>query len=145
MIRQLPNRGTFVDDDDAAAGKAAETRAPRDEFKQGAYFCFYNEDSNQSINRVGRIPKEEIVPDRYQLHLLGKSPLARNFLLVLARNWHVSFDLSSHFPWTFPDTEFEIWASMKFSGPDFDPLSAEEENTIRCDQVFLVESPEEKE
>ena len=145
VIRQLPNRGTFVDDDDAAAGKAAETRAPRGEFKQGAYFCFYNEDSNQSINRVGHIPKEEIVPDRYQLHLLGKSPLARNFLLVLARNWHVSFDLSSHFPWTFPDTEFEIWASMKFSGPDFDPLSAEEENTIRCDQVFLVESPEEKE
>lgn len=145
VIRQLPNRGGLVDDDDAASGKSVETHAPRGEFTQGAYFCFYDVDSKQTLSRVGRIPKEEIVPGRYQLYRLGKCPLARNFLLVLSRNWHVAFDLSSHFPWTFPDTEFEIWASMKFSGPDFDPLSAEEENTIRCDQVFLVESPEEKE
>lgn len=142
VIRQLPNRGGLVDDDAAAAGKAAETRAPRGEFKQGAYFCFYDVDNPKTLTRVGHIPKEEIVPDRYQLYRLGKRPLARNFLLVLARNWHVGFDLSSHFPWTFPDTEFEIWASMKFSGPDFAPLSSEEENTIRCDQVFLVEAPD---
>lgn len=141
VIRQLPNAGNIVDDGEAIAGKAAMTRAPAGSFASGAYICFYDRDDASTVGRTGVLPKDRIVPDRYQLHRLGRGPLSRNYRLVLSRDWHVWFDLGAHFPWTFPDTEFEFWASLKFSGPDFDPNSPDDENTIRCDQVFLVAFP----
>ena len=58
---------------------------------------------------------------------------------MLSENWTLQVDLSPHFLFTVPDKKYEIWASLKFEGPDFDPNSREKENTVSCDQVFLVE------
>ena len=134
----MPNKGKLFKDPAAAAGVTASRNTKLGINKEGAYFCLYDRDNRKTLNRTGLIPLKDIVPNKYKLYKLITGPLSRRCLLVLSRDWHLSFDLSPHFLFTFPNKKYEIWASMKFAGPDFDPKSKAKENTISCDQVFLV-------
>ncbi len=139
IIRQLPNVGKLSKDPGAAAEHASSLKVPAGAFKKGSYFCLYDWNDKKTLERVGHVPLAEIVPNSYKLHKLITAPLSQRCSIVLSENWLLTVDLSPHFLFTFPDKKYEIWASLKFEGPDFDPNSKEKENTVSCDQVFLVE------
>ena len=140
VTRQLPNAG-LVKDPDAVAGHASQRSIPAGKLSNGSYFCLYDWSNKKTLDRVGRVPLADITPNKYKLYKLITGPLSQRCSLVLSDDWLLTVDLSPNFLFTFPDRRFEIWASLKLSGPDVDPQSKAKENTVSCDQVLLVEAP----
>ncbi|NLE41189.1 MAG: hypothetical protein GX615_05085 [Lentisphaerae bacterium] len=54
--------------------------------------------------------------------------------------------LGRYYDPSYHERRYEVWASLKCTGPFFDPDSAADVSDISCDQVFLVDKgmPDEK-
>ena len=126
-----------VKDPDAAVGFAVYD-AKKD--LELPFTCgFYNEISKKFL-LTRKIKKEEIKIDRYHLYKIGEAPISSSGCLVWTMSsWRVSIRCAQAYtPGDAPDKKYEIWISMKFEGPGYDPASKAKKNRVLIDRVIIV-------
>jgi len=150
VIRYLPvlpetwraAKAGLSDDLEAVAGKTMKQVVTIPEHvTPGVKYEWYDSVVKEWVIADGRIPLDGVTLGEYQLHELFTARLPARVRLVFAERWGTSLDilkLGRYYDPTFHHREYEIWASLKFEGPLFDPNSADIESTISCDQIFMV-------
>ncbi len=141
QIQQIPLCGGDWDvkDQDAVCG-----RAKYQDFSNGQFdsakaigFDFYDNAERKFIGK-GTIDISKVVPNHYVTFFVGKTKIPRGGLVALDR-WWISASLAPYYPEGDEHREFEIWASLKFTGPAFDTDSKDKGNRMLCDRIFIVD------
>lgn len=143
QVVQLPQCGRKynIADPDAACGAAqSQPFKPGQMEKSGKKisFNFYDEAEKKTLS-AGTIDASKCTPGKYELYLLGKTRITRGFLVALDSWWGVAASLAPYYPEGDEFREFEIWASLKFTGPSFEKNSREKQDRMFCDRFFLVD------
>ncbi len=149
IIRHLPNTtqraSILVPDADAVTGFAIQTKLPpKATYAETVGFEFYDALEAKWLLRAesASLKLAEIVPGRYTLHRVGTERLPKSSRFVVGNLWGSGLDIDALATYYNPDhhnRQYEIWISLKFEGPEFDPQSKAEASHIYWDQIFLVE------
>lgn len=126
---RLPDK-LMMKDADAAWGAANFELNHQLPYKIG----FYDLANKKSILHRP-LDQNDITPDQYRFYKLGKVKLTPK-CIVWGGNWLISVNLSHLYSAGRPDTEYEVYVSLKFEGPAYGGKS--EINRILCDRVVLV-------
>ena len=146
IIRHLPEKvgsSIPVPDAEAVAAHAMKAKVPeQSRYDKGVHFDFYDTAERKMLLQKALIPKAEIVPHRYKLYKLGTARLPRSVVLVTGGLWGCELDVSSlgrYYDPTYHNRNYEVWISLKFEGPKFDPQSQAKDSYISWDQILLVD------
>ena len=141
QVRQLPLCGGNWDakDQDAVCGRAKYQDFHKGQFDNAKTigFDFYDEATKKTMHH-GVIDISKAAPNKYALFLVGKTKIPRGGLVALDQ-WWISASLAPYYPEGDEHREFEIWASLKFTGPAFDKDSKDKGDRMLCDRVFIVD------
>ncbi len=151
IIRQLPESVgagatiTPVPDADAIAAHAMKAHIPeKNSYDNGVGFEFYDAAEKKWLltGKEANIPKAEIVPNHYKLYKMGTARLPKDLRFVTGGLWGTGLDVGTmgrHYDPTYHNRTYEIWISLKFEGPKFDPKSHATDSFISWDQILLVD------
>jgi hypothetical protein len=149
VIRLLPGKAgrgnVLVEDADAIAGHASRATIPDGvSYPDGVGFEFYDALEKQWLltGQTARLPLSELAPNRYRLYRVGIDRLPQSSRFVVGKRWGTGVDIDTLSTYYDPDhhqKQYEIWMSLKFEGPAFDPQSEASESAISWDQLFLVD------
>ena len=79
------------------------------------------------------------VPGQYKPYFVGKFCIMPGAEIDFEDWWGIGQSLSNYYPEGDADREFELWASLKFIGPDFGLKTEDGRNRMVCDRFFLVD------
>ena len=134
--RMVPQHGQTgrIKDGDAAFGVAGEEEFAGKTFKFGFYDQY-----NKKFGLEKTLPLTEIKPDVYQFHKLGTVELTPECLVWLGGSWMLSGKLGEFYE---PGVlnRWDVYISLKFSGPSFSPASKQAGDLVRSDQIVLVKA-----
>jgi hypothetical protein len=137
----LPDMNEMKEDADAASGLAIV----RDQEK-GASVSFGLHDDIHEKGLISRsIPGEEIKPDHYGVYRLGKAALTPQCRLWMTDAWLFTIPLEEAYVEGDPFVEWDIYASLKFTGPKYGSKIKDQPNRISCDRVVLVRAVDQDE
>lgn len=88
------------------------------------------------------INPEDVPGPGYHWYRLGSHSLAPSMYLYFFWSWIIQLDLDEAFDPENPEAEFDIWARLKFTGPDFPQGAANDPNAIYVERVVLVRRDE---
>lgn len=141
QVRQIPLCGGAwdVEDADAACGRAKYQDFYKGQFDNAKkiHVDFYDEAKKKTLSN-GSFDISKAAANKYELFCLGKTTIPRGGLVALDR-WWISASLAPYYPEGDEFREFEIWASLKFTGPAFDKNSKAKKNRMLCDRMFIVD------
>lgn len=141
---QIPQCGGYHNqpDPDAACGEA-KTQPFRDgQMKQSAKkigFDFYDNAQKKNLFH-GTIDASKCTPGKYELYLVTRTSIPRGGLLAFDSWWGVTVPLDPYYPEGDEFREFEIWASLKFTGPSFGIGTKDGKDRMYCDRIFLIDT-----
>ena len=143
-VHQIPQCGSMygIVDPDAACGRAKSAV-----YKPGSAiftnslvrFDYYDGNSRQWIVKGGTLDVSGFVPGQYKLYLLGKFRILPKTEVAFEDWWGIGQSLSNYYPEGDADREFELWASLKFVGPNFGLKTEDGKDRMVCDRFFLVD------
>lgn len=117
-----------VNDEDAACGIALSSPW-KGKMEFGVYSPFGKE---RLLSK--NIEDQEIVENKYQLYLIGRSRVTANCFAWTPSSWAIQIPIEQFYDPGNPNKEWDIYASLKFL-----PATADGPQTVRCDQIVLVE------
>lgn len=123
---------------DAAAGFALVERNVPVEMERIPYpVGFYDRMSRKSL-LTRKIAREEIVPNEFHLYRIGRAPvLSSESIVWIGPTWCLSqYCMQVFRPGM--DEEWDIYVSLKFEGPDYDPKSVLKESGVYFDRLVFV-------
>jgi lysophospholipase L1-like esterase len=123
----------YVKDEDAAMGIAIVAKYDKLPFDIGLYDT-YAAKWGYSKPFKG----ENIETGKYKFYKVGRSRISPECVVWLTKKWLITIPLGQFFIMGDPNKEWDIYLSLKFSGPAFDKNSTAKENTISYDQTVLV-------
>ena len=85
----------------------------------------------------GNINAADISGPGYHWYKVGTGAITETSYLYFLRDWHIQFDMNG-LNADSPTQQFEIWANIKFEGPDFPHGKANEKNAISIERVVLL-------
>ncbi len=122
-------------DDDAACGVALAGSRNEVPVKLGIYDWI-----SKKYLLASAISKEDIRPDAYHIYKVGRSVLTPNCALWITDGWVVVLHLEEFYVTGYPFIKWDIYASLKFEGPQYGSHDAGKADKIFCDQVVLVKA-----
>jgi hypothetical protein len=82
-----------------------------------------------------------LTPGDYRLHSIGRTALNPASFVWFDWSWHITFpDVCSLFDPADANKQWDIYASVRFEGPAYDPESKADTNRFLVDRVVLVEA-----
>ena len=102
-------------------------------------FDFYDQYQKKNLMH-GTVDVSKCTPGKYELYLITKTAIPRGGLLAFDSWWGVSVPLAQYYPEGDEFREFEIWASLKFTGPSFGIETKDRKDRMFCDRIFLIDS-----
>ena len=130
----LPPAGSMTNDADAACGVAVVGACRTD---PPVSFGLYD-DYRQKWVLSRTIARDDIQPNRYGVYRLGRATLSPQCRLWMTDAWVFTIPLEEAYQEGDPLVEWEIYASLKFTGPKYGSADAGQGNRIACDRVVLV-------
>ena len=130
----LPDMGAMTQDADAASGFAIV----RDETYDGPLRFGLYDDYHRKERLSRPIERDDITPDRYSVYRLGRATLSPRCRVWLTDAWLFTVPLGEAYVEGDPLVEWDIYASLKFSGPKYGAEDKDRPNRISCDRVVLV-------
>ena len=85
-----------------------------------------------------KIKKEQVKKAGYNWYKLGVVKLSADAFLYCFGTWMVQQPIGIAYDPKNPDAKFEIWISMKFTGPAYPHGREGDKNAIYIDRVFLI-------
>jgi hypothetical protein len=112
----------------------------------GAKLEEYNKDLSWGVHSqaLGKALKsaalqwKDVPGPGYHWYKLGSSKLTEDCYLYFFPSWSVQYNLGIACNPMTPDMEYEIWAKIKFTGPDFPHGKAGETNAISIERVVVL-------
>ena len=143
QVIQIPQCGGYhgVVDPDAACGRAkSEIYRPGSAiFTNGLVrYDYYNTNLKRMI-KTGTFSVKGFAPGKFALYKIADVTIPVGASINLASWWGIGQSLSNWYPEGDPDRVFELWASLKFVGPDFGLTAEDGKNRMICDRFFLVD------
>ncbi len=86
----------------------------------------------------GRISTDDVPGSGYNWYRLGSFPITASSYVYFFWSWYIQVDVGRAYSSETPDQKFEIWASIKFEGPEFPHDWTEANNAISVERVVLV-------
>ena len=78
---------------------------------------------------------------RYQLYPIGRTALSASCYVWFDWGWAIQFpDVSGLYDPAAPDKQWNVYASIRFEGPAYDPQSEAKQNRFFVDRVVFVEA-----
>ncbi len=137
----------LVEDPSAAAGIAVAMApslkkpayAPADLPINALNMGFYDSGARRQQHAyAGR--EAPIVPGEYRLYPIGRTALSPNCCVWFDWSWHIQFqDAAGLYDPEDPGKQWDVYASIRFEGPAYDPDNEAKENRFYVDRVVLVE------
>lgn len=137
----------LVEDPAAAAGIAVRMEptlsvpgyAPQDVPTNVLNVGFYDQTTGRQQHAyVGR--SEPVTTREYRLYPIGRTALSPQCYVWFDWSWLIQFpDVVELYDPASPEKQWDIYASVRFEGPAYDPQSAGEENRFYVDRLVLVE------
>ncbi len=84
------------------------------------------------------IKPEDVPGPGYRWYRFGSYSLDPSMYLYFFWSWIIQLDLDEACDQNRPDAQYEIWARIKFTGPDFPHGAANDPNAIYVERVVLV-------
>lgn len=138
---------TLVEDPLAAAGIAVRMEptlstpsyAPQDLPAQVLNLGFYDQTTGRQQHAyIGR--SEPIAPGEYRLYPIGRTALSPQCYVWFDWSWGIQFqDIVDLYDAANRGKQWDIYASVRFEGPAYDPQSTAERNHFYVDRLVLVE------
>ena len=135
-VRSAP----FEDDTDAAFGCRAVMTRPPEKMKLPLKANFHDRAGKHYHWNVGRVTEKELGQrGRYKFYKMGEVALTRDCVLVIGNDsW---YDLLADVSAAYEEGSFnkaELWASIKFEGPEFYAEDVGKPNRVMCDRIVVV-------
>lgn len=89
-----------------------------------------------------KINLEDVPAPGYHWYKLGTQPVAPSMYVYFFWSWIIQLDVDDAYDVAKPDTTYDIWARIKFTGPDFPHGVADDPNAIYVERVVLVRHEE---
>ena len=131
----------LVVDPEAASGTALRYEIPADELVKGKLpmpWGIYDDSADPKYNPTGYIKATDVPGPGYHWYKLGETVLTPHAYLYFFWSWYIQNPLDDAYDPTAPDAKFEVWASLKFAGPDFPFSKADDVNAISLERVIVV-------
>lgn len=149
LTRNWQNIVKVVRDPEAESGitncltfpNSADDRHPLEKYKLPMPWGLYvPKNKNFAVSQT--IAPEDVPGPGYHWYRFGSHKLESSMYLYFFWSWIIQLDIDGAMDPGNPDTEFEIWARIKFTGPAFPHGKAEDPNAIRVERVVLLKSTE---
>jgi hypothetical protein len=101
------------------------------------YFGLYDS-YNKRFLYPGQINLKAIKAGKYYFYKLGRVKVSPDCLIWITKGWKITFPVDQLYVMGFPDRKWDIYASLKFSGPAFNKKSKLNKNTISFDRAVAV-------
>jgi hypothetical protein len=132
MVVQRKRDADVLPDPDAAMGIAATHPITSDyPFTIGVYAW----DDRKILTQLKLTPDDVPTPG-YNLYRIGETSFTPASSMWITRSWRLRYPLETVFDPDNPDQEYEVYASLRFSGPSFDAPG--DEDRVHVDRVILV-------
>ena len=102
-------------------------------------FDFYDNAQKKNLFH-GTIDASKCTPGKYELYRVARTSIPRGGLLAFDSWWGVTVPLDPYYPEGNEFREFEIWASLKFTGPSFGIGTKDGKDRMYCDRIFLIDT-----
>ncbi len=89
-----------------------------------------------------KIIPEDVPAPGYHWYKLGTQPVAPSMYVYFFWSWIIQLDVDDAYDTASPDTTYDIWARIKFTGPDFPHGVADDPDAISVERVVLVRHEE---
>jgi hypothetical protein len=97
--------------------------------------------TGQKFHHLGKvIPRKDIVPNKYKLYKLPSICVTSKCSYFIGGWTDCRLHLGRFYDPSYQRRKYDVWYSLKFTGPAFDPASKEKENRVSLEQAFLVDT-----
>jgi len=114
-------------------------KQPLERYKFPMPWGVYDKKNAKGITSA-TIPPEGVPGPGYHWYKLGTTTIGPGYYVYFFWSWIIQVDVGSAFSADAPDQQFDIWARMKFEGPEFPHGDAGDANAISVERVILVKS-----
>jgi len=138
--RNYRNHAKVVADAEAESGMATRLEVPPSElgrYKMPTAGGVYSIDTKANM-LTGSIQAADVPGPGYHWYKLGETKLTGSDYLYITWAWWIQADLIDAYNPQAPDTQYEVWASLKFEGPDFPHPKAGDKNAVYVERMALV-------
>jgi hypothetical protein len=111
--------------------------APLEEYNKELSWGVYSQALNKTL-KSAELPWKDVPGPGYHWYNLGTSKLTADCYLYLFPSWNVQYNLGIACSPMKPDREFEIWAKIKLTGPDFPHGKTGQPNAISIERIVVV-------
>ncbi len=114
-------------------------KQPLERYKFPMPWGVYDKKSTKGIISATIQPNEVPGPG-YHWYKLGTTPIGPGYYVYFFWSWIIQVDVGAAHSADAPDQKFDVWARMKFEGPDFPHGQEGDANAISVERVILVKS-----
>jgi len=94
----------------------------------------------KTFNVSAKIEAKDVPAPGYHWYKFGSHPIGTSTYLYFFWSWIIQLDVDGAMVAEAPETRYDIWARIKFTGPDFPHGKADDGNAIYVERVVLVAS-----
>jgi hypothetical protein len=130
-----------VADPDAESGAAMRYEIPDNElekYKLPMQWGIYDEKLAQQIAPPGLIQAADVPDGGYHWFAMKDVTLTSGAYLYFFWSWIIQMPVDDAFDAANPNAKFDVWISVKFSGPAFPHGKADDKNAISIERVVVV-------
>lgn len=108
-----------------------------EKYKLPMLWGLYNVKKNH-ILPVSFIRPADVPGPDYHWYKMGLFKIGPGYYIYFFRSWIIQLDVDNAFDPDNPEQEFEIWARIKFEGPEFPHGKIKDKNAICVERVVLI-------
>jgi hypothetical protein len=130
-----------VADQEAESGTAMRYEIPDSElekYKMPMQWGIYDNKLAQRIAPPNLIQATDVPESGYHWYKAENVTLTSEAYVYFFWSWIIQSPVSDAYDATTPNAKYDVWISVKFSGPDFPHGKAEEKNAISIERIVLV-------
>jgi hypothetical protein len=138
--RNYENQAKSVDDPTSEIGRVTRFEVPAAELERYKLPMPLGVYDTQGLKETltTSIKPEDVPGPGYNWHKLGEVKLTGNDYIFFFWSWVIQLDIPNAFDEGNPNQTYEIWANIKFEGPDFPHGKADDKNAISIERVVLI-------
>ena len=85
------------------------------------------------------IPRKDIVPGKFKLYKMYSTQISAKFTSFVGGWTKARLKFGRYYDPSYQRKKYDVWFSMRFTGPYFDTASKEKDNCVEIEQAFLVD------
>ena len=85
------------------------------------------------------IPLKEIEPNKFKLYKFYSTCISAKFTSLIGGWTKARLSFGRYYDPSYQRRKYDVWFSLRFTGPFFDPASKEKDNFVEIEQAFLID------